>query len=77
MSNHAVKPYPTKHPYKMNHAKLAVANSQGITVLATTHSQTKMLDPNDAGPVLNECEPLFAMAGKSILKEKGRRGRGF
>jgi four helix bundle protein len=35
--------------------------------------RTKMLDPRDADPVLNECEQLCAMAAKSVLTAKGRK----
>lgn len=35
--------------------------------------RTRMLDPKDTDPVLNECEQLCAMAAKSILTAKRRK----
>ncbi len=35
--------------------------------------RTKMLNPKDTEPVLNECEQLSAMAAKSILTAKKRK----
>ena len=37
--------------------------------------RTKMLDPKDTDPALNECEQLCAMVAKSILTTKKNRGK--